>query len=382
MQMPWSFELLALGPDADERAVKRAYAVRLKQVDPGADPVGFARLREAYEHARAWVAHQAAAAATGDTAATVEPAPVQPPPLPLPASAAVRRTDADGPETVAMRLIERFARRVKYGEAAHIAAELQACAAALRREHIDAPFLFERYLIDALASAGIRRRPAVFVAAYAHFGWHEYMHLASLGPAGGWIDSVEQQRQRFETLDPVDKADIRTWLSAHGEGSGPIPDAAALAWPRIRDAIARFPRYLALYISEARAQAWQARFEAADSEQRRAASGAEPYAVRRRTQRGTPRRAVDVRVWVALCAFVFWAMHGILASSQRSVDTPGATAMRHVPGRTEAERTQAFDCMRLVDQIDAPGTLPTVEQAAQAHRCHALLERLQRESAP
>ena len=56
--MPWFLELLELPPHADERAVRRAYAMRVKAIDPAADPVAFAHLREAYEAARAWVADE------------------------------------------------------------------------------------------------------------------------------------------------------------------------------------------------------------------------------------------------------------------------------------------------------------------------------------
>lgn len=46
---------LGLGPDADERAVKRAYAARLKTTRPDTDPEGFQRLNAAYQAALAWV---------------------------------------------------------------------------------------------------------------------------------------------------------------------------------------------------------------------------------------------------------------------------------------------------------------------------------------
>lgn len=46
---------LGLGPDADERAVKRAYAARLKTTRPDADPEGFQCLNATYQAALAWV---------------------------------------------------------------------------------------------------------------------------------------------------------------------------------------------------------------------------------------------------------------------------------------------------------------------------------------
>lgn len=50
----WALQELGLDADADERAVKRAYAARLKTTRPDSDPEGFQRLHEAYQAAQAW----------------------------------------------------------------------------------------------------------------------------------------------------------------------------------------------------------------------------------------------------------------------------------------------------------------------------------------
>ncbi|CCJ81045.1 hypothetical protein BN134_1773 [Cronobacter dublinensis 1210] len=49
-------EILGLEPGADERAVKRAYAKRLKTCRPDEDPQGFQTLRDAYEEALEYAA--------------------------------------------------------------------------------------------------------------------------------------------------------------------------------------------------------------------------------------------------------------------------------------------------------------------------------------
>lgn len=52
--MNWAFALLELEHDADERAVKRAYAKRLRITRPDDDPVAFQQLHEAYQTALHW----------------------------------------------------------------------------------------------------------------------------------------------------------------------------------------------------------------------------------------------------------------------------------------------------------------------------------------
>lgn len=57
-----AFELLGLPPDADARAIKRAYHKLLKRHKPDSDPDGFRRLRDAFEAASEAEAMQAFAA--------------------------------------------------------------------------------------------------------------------------------------------------------------------------------------------------------------------------------------------------------------------------------------------------------------------------------
>lgn len=51
--MNFAFDALGLPPDADERAIKRAYAAKLRATRPDEDPEGFQRLYDAYREALA-----------------------------------------------------------------------------------------------------------------------------------------------------------------------------------------------------------------------------------------------------------------------------------------------------------------------------------------
>lgn len=54
--MSWAMEALGLSADADARAIKRAYAARLKTTRPDDDPVAFQQLHETYQAALAYAA--------------------------------------------------------------------------------------------------------------------------------------------------------------------------------------------------------------------------------------------------------------------------------------------------------------------------------------
>lgn len=93
-------EWLGLEADADERAIKRAYAQRLRVTRPDEDPVGFQQLHEAYQSALVWLKFRddflPGAGTDEDEDAPLPPeadriaaeAPPERPPLPLPPAAA------------------------------------------------------------------------------------------------------------------------------------------------------------------------------------------------------------------------------------------------------------------------------------------------------
>lgn len=62
--MNWALRELGLTADADERAVKRAYAAKLKIIRPETDPEGFQKLNETYQAALEWLRERPAPSET------------------------------------------------------------------------------------------------------------------------------------------------------------------------------------------------------------------------------------------------------------------------------------------------------------------------------
>lgn len=62
--MSWALRELGLDADADERAVKRAYAAKLKIIRPETDPEGFQALNETYQAALEWLRERPARSET------------------------------------------------------------------------------------------------------------------------------------------------------------------------------------------------------------------------------------------------------------------------------------------------------------------------------
>jgi hypothetical protein len=267
MTTPWFLECLGLPAHADDRAVRRAYAVRLKQIDPEQDPAAFAQLREAYEIARAWIADDPEHGGGHEPAMTSpRPEPVASPPF-IPETVAVVASEPVATPTPALAnpleqaaaLLDRFAVRVAAGRDPH--AELEACTAELRLQYIDAPGMFEELLVDRLAQGPLPARPTVFAAAWNQFHWHEIGHLASMGPRGGWIDAVETQRSGWSTVDAEQRTRVLSIIRGAEVSGSPLPVEIVRDWSDVKEAFQHFGTYLALFISPATLHEWASRFE-------------------------------------------------------------------------------------------------------------------------
>jgi hypothetical protein len=321
MSLPWFLEVLALPTHADERAVRRAYAMRVKLIDPATDPAAFARLREAYEAARAWVADEDHDVVVEQAAPFVSDVV---PPL-LPASPADREKAAVAeevnPQEQAIRLVDRFAARVAQGLDDDVRRELEACTAELRLQYIDAPGIFEDLLIDRLARGLIARRVAVFAHASDIFHWQELGHLTALGPKGMWIEAVESQRMAWAALPPLVRASRLALIERAEASKGVLSSQIVRRWVEVRDDLRRFPAYLSLYLTLLRQQEWASCYDALPATERQAIEAPAK----------TRRMRIPAPVWLVVVIVVL----GVLTRPSLYQNTlehrPGLTAATSVP---------------------------------------------------
>lgn len=252
--MHWHLEVLGLPAHADLVAVRRAYAAALRGIDQAADPAGFARLREAYEAARAWCEQAGAAEETA-------PAEV---PTSLDEGSADGGATPEQPEAQpfvdpTVTLAWRFAADVGARRTEAAPQLLEEVLVYLRTQYIDAPGRFEEYLIDLLGLQRIAHRAAVFAAAEEQFHWREVGHLTALGQRGQWIEVVLAQREEWLAL-PEDRR--RAWIEMFAQAESSLDLSLLRRWPEMKRLNERFPAWVSLHVSADTLQAWQTAFDA------------------------------------------------------------------------------------------------------------------------
>jgi tetratricopeptide (TPR) repeat protein len=265
-------ERLALAGDADERAIRRAYARELKLIDQERDAEGFQSLREAYDAALFWVRNPhlfdeddappqlagTEAVAVADPVSLVkapgaehaaEPAAGSPPP------AAPASEDA---ETLGHAVFDEFCQRLPALAAAAtgpIESEtpwrhaLQTCLDDLRLFGIDAREQFELRVAILLAEGWRPGHEALLVAAIDVFDWaNDRRRVLGLGHAGALIDRAIDERALFDAQDYDDSETQRQLLQRLRASTDAPPTwrELALGAHSLEQMIALFPTWLAM----------------------------------------------------------------------------------------------------------------------------------------
>ena len=276
---------LSLTDDADERAIRRAYARELKLIDQETDPAGFQHLREAYDTALYWVRHKeefedeeyddAPRQSEAEPVITLDlarPAP-PPPPAPAPRQHEDRTANQSGnppadkapgdrrqepPDTdheaLADAVFADFLLRA--GAIAHERPvtpeapwqrELRASLDDPRLINITARETFERRVADLLASGWRPGHEALLVAAVNVFGWSgDRRRVFSLGRSGARLDAAIDESATFDLQPDAQRNSQRRLIERLRDPKPPGTRELVRHSATLETLVARFPAWLAL----------------------------------------------------------------------------------------------------------------------------------------
>jgi hypothetical protein len=218
---------LGLDTGADAREIRRAYARELKKIDQEADPGSFQDLRQAYEVALQWHAHQefarleaahpiameAAEPAPRPEPAAPAPAALEPSPEPAHGSAPVPAATAPEPAPEdPYRLADLAFTEFQSGaealvlknESRHQSRWRELLQAALEHEsllNLTARTIFEARIVHLLATGWRPGHETLFVVASEVLDWaRDSRRIQQFGEAGAMVDRAIDQWKLYESM--------------------------------------------------------------------------------------------------------------------------------------------------------------------------------------
>lgn len=262
---------LGLDQAADERAIKRAYARELKQIDQEGDAAGFQVLRDAYELALDWVKQRPA----GGSFVPGEAAPV----LPAEAPEVIRRTRlaapvavppprdegaGENPRQLAQAVFDEFvavcgemAAQGNARDSLLWRKHLQRCTGDARLLNISARVHFEFLIAHLLADGWRPGHEGLFVAARQAFGWEQdRRRLMEFGALGGWINQAIDECEMFTHQHSGDCSGQSDAVTRVREEADPRTGELMTHVPHLRNMVLRFPAWTSVIADRERIDQW------------------------------------------------------------------------------------------------------------------------------
>ncbi|WP_454908320.1 hypothetical protein [Variovorax gossypii] len=246
-QLPF-LQHLGLGDDADERAIRRAYAQRLKQIDQEAEPEAFQALREAYETAMGWANYmQQRAQAAAQEAQPPQATPAEPAPESTDEATASPTRLADS-ETIARAVLDELQERLKIRPPEGLPEGRKLLEGMLddaRLLDLDAQFLFEWGVASILAQGWKPGHEFLFGPAMDCFKWREdRSRLLRLGHAGHFIDVAIRELEMYDRQVDTQRAPQRDMIRRLRHGRRPSDRELIQKLPLAEQLCATWPNWL------------------------------------------------------------------------------------------------------------------------------------------
>lgn len=273
---------LGLDTTADERAIRRAYARLLKQIDQETEPARFQSLREDYEQAIAWLSWRAtddeeddeADAGSGREAADSARQ------APAPASDVVLQSPLPprvDPDALADDVFEHFlstlprlhgAAMADAGDMSHdhmLADELRRCLDDERLLNIAASTAFEARIVCLLAGPRQANHETLFDAAVEVFGWmSDPRRLEKFHHAGAIVNRAIDERNMFNAQETSERTAQQQALHALRLPALPATGTLRVLMPHVDTMMARFPVLMNMRVDHGDVDRWRARWTGAD----------------------------------------------------------------------------------------------------------------------
>lgn len=257
---------LDLDESADERAIKRAYAVRLKKIDQETDPEGFQTLRAAYEAAQHWLRSKANESPASTSAEVPMPQGVAEPVVAGEVPADPVQHDAhDAPQAVdagalASAVFEDFRQEPLNSKMSFVDVKrmLQRSLDDERLMNLEARAIFE-WLIARLLLEGWRPgHEVLFVAAIDVFQWEaDRARLLHFGPVGARMEAALSEREVF--MGQTDEAQRfhTEWIRQLRTDGHPSEGFLAANMGHVEVLVSRLPNWLWVITRVERLEQWR-----------------------------------------------------------------------------------------------------------------------------
>lgn len=258
---------LSLDHAADERAIKRAYARELKQIDLETDAAGFQVLRDAYEMALQWARDMQADDSVA-TDAPVPPAAAREQEMRArPAVPVAPARDADtgpSPAQLAQAVFEDFlavcaemAGQGDAGDSLLWRKHLQRCANDDRLLNIAARAHFEFFIASLLTDGWQVGHESLFVAARQVFGWDkDRRRLLEFGQRGAWLNQAIDECEMFTHQQSADCSGQTDAVTRIRQQDAPSKSELMTHAPHLRNMAACFPAWTAIIAARERLEQW------------------------------------------------------------------------------------------------------------------------------